>query len=134
MPHCRKNQALTGFEKCSALLMLTMVRRVAIGRTTWSSAERWLEARMAAPFFGMLRRPTTLTRNVGRTRATASGRITCQRNVIGPTPAGPAGLAQRSTRSASARANRSGVKYGPSVAANAALDAKTIRGRFAEFV
>src|SRR5690349_7016331 len=63
-PTPRKNHAVFGSSKYSALATNVTRRRSTSGRKIESRNDRWFDARITGPRFGTLSRPSTLTRNV----------------------------------------------------------------------
>src|SRR3954447_11828908 len=65
-PTARKNHAVLGSSKYSAFATNVIRRRRTSGRKIESENDRWLLARMAAPFFGRCSIPSTRTRKKNR--------------------------------------------------------------------
>src|SRR3954447_5759247 len=67
-PTARKNHAVLGSSKYSALATNVIRRRSISGRKIESENDRWLLARMHGPFLGTFSRPSTRTRKKNRKR------------------------------------------------------------------
>jgi len=65
-PAARKNHAVLGESKYSALARNVTLRRTTRGMKKESQNDWWLAARTAGPFFGMFSRPSTFTRQSTR--------------------------------------------------------------------
>ncbi len=61
-PTARKNQAVFGSSKYSALATKVTRRRITIGRKIESQNDTWFEARMTGPSAGTCSSPSTRTR------------------------------------------------------------------------